>query len=275
MEKLRQHIKKCLNEIILEQKEEDLNLDYPSFIRKKLKSIYEPLGLWGRAPNPNDDCETNFGVINIFPHSEQDVWSVLNRFDTNYFVEKKLKEWFNIASKNNRSQEDFLSWIEKHKNNLFGPEGKYTQILVNLNRETIDSGNKNEEFAVSVIKERFPNAKVRRFCAGDYRDTLQGIDINVKDGNHNFNIQVKPFNNVISSVSPEGKKFFDVFSKIKIEKYSERNVNRFIFVNLELNKFIVFKNEKSKIKQIASDIVRFYEDFTYTNLSFEEKKVVE
>jgi hypothetical protein len=237
-----------------------------------LKSIYEPLGLLGRAPNPNDDCETNFGVINIFPHSEQDVWSVLNRFDTNYFVEKKLKEWFNIASKNNRSQEDFLSWIEKHKNNLFGPEGKYTQILVNLNRETIDSGNKNEEFAVAVIKERFPNARVRRFCAGDYRDTLKGIDINVKEGNSDFNIQVKPFNGVISSVSPEGEKFFEVFSKIKTEKYSERNVNVFMFVNSQSDEYILFRNKKSKITQITDNVVKFFEEPVYTNLSFENKK---
>jgi hypothetical protein len=266
MEKLRQHIKKCLNEIILEQ-EEDLNLDYPSFIRKKLKSIYEPLGLWGRAPNPNEDCETGFGVINIFPHSEQDVWSVLNRFDTNYKVEKKLKEWFNIASKNNGSQEDFFYWIEKNKNNLFGPDSKYTKILVELNMETITSGNKNEEFAVSIIKDKFPNAKVRRFCSGDFRDTLKGIDINVQDGNYDFNIQVKPFTKFISSVSPDGKKFFDVQSKIKTQKYSERNVNRFMFVNLDLQEFIVFKNEKSKIDQIDYNLVRFYEKPTFTNLS--------
>lgn len=265
MEKIRQHIKKHLNQIILEQ-EKVSNLDYPSLIREILKSIYEPLGLWGRAPNPNDDCSTNFGVINIFPHSEQDVWSVLNRFDTNYKVEKKLKEWFNTVSKNNRTQEDFLYWIGKNKNNLFGPDSKYTKILVDLNMETINSGNKNEEFAVSVIKDKFPNAIVKRFCSGDFRDTLKGIDINVQDGNYDFNIQVKPFTKIISSVSPDGKKFFDVFSKIQTEKYSERNVNRFMFVNLDLQQFIVFKNEKSKIKQIDIDIVRFYENPTYTNL---------
>ena len=45
---------------------------YDQHIRNLLKSIYEPLGLWGQAPNPNDDCETNIGVINIFPHSEND-----------------------------------------------------------------------------------------------------------------------------------------------------------------------------------------------------------
>ena len=42
---------------------------FPSFIRQQLEKIYKPLGMWGKAPNPTDDCITGVGVINIFPHS--------------------------------------------------------------------------------------------------------------------------------------------------------------------------------------------------------------
>ena len=86
---------------ILKEEVENLSEDFkksndtfPPFIRFQLEKIYKPIGMWGQAPNPNDDCDTNVGVINIFPHSEQDVWSVLNRFDTNTKVKNRLKELF-------------------------------------------------------------------------------------------------------------------------------------------------------------------------------------
>ena len=69
--------------------------------------IYEPLGLWGKAPNPNDNCQTDFGVINIFPHSENDKWSVLNRFDTNFKVKKKLEF---LYAENNKQTLDPMSF---------------------------------------------------------------------------------------------------------------------------------------------------------------------
>lgn len=270
MRNLEEVIVKSLKELIVEKYKS--SFDYPSFMRDLLKSIYEPLGFWGRAPNPNNDCETNIGVINIFPHSEQDVWSVLNRFDTNTTVKKKLTDLYTTYSRTKHSEQNFQKWLEKNKMKLFGPTGKYTQQLVDLNLGTVRSGNVNEEFSVKVLKERFPNSNIKRYCSGDIRDTRYGIDITIEHPERNINIQVKPFKEVNSFVEPDGDTFFEVISYMTASRYAQNRVHVFMFVNPEKNDFILFKNLKNKIGQMAPNRIRFYEPPLYTNMSFETKQ---
>jgi len=243
---------------------------YPSFIRHQLKSIYSPLSLWGKAPNPNDDCNTNEGVINIFPHSPNDVWSVLNRFDTNTKVKKRIRELFSESKSEGQSDQDFNKWIEENKDDLFGPKGKYTQELVDLNMGTIISGNRNEEYSIEKLKEKFPNTKIKRFCSGDIRDTKKGIDISIEHPDKTVNVQVKPYIKVASFVEDDGDTFYEVTSYLDVNKYSDRNVDIFMFVNVEENKFILFKNTKTKIGQMRNNIIRFYDPSLYTNIVFEK-----
>lgn len=270
MRNLDEIIVNSLKKLIVEKYKS--TFDYPAFIREILKSIYEPMGLWGRAPNPNNDCETNVGVINIFPHSEQDVWSVLNRFDTNTIVKKKLSELYMRYSRTKHSEQNFQKWLEKNKMKLFGPDGRYTQELVDLNLGTVISGNKNEEYSVNVLKEKFPNTNIKRYCSGDIRDTRYGIDITIEHPKKSLNIQVKPFKEVNSFVEPDGDTFFEVISYITVNKYAQNKVHVFMFVNPERNEYILFKNLKNKIGQMAPNRVRFYEPPLYTNMTFETKQ---
>lgn len=246
--------------------------EFAVFIRSQLELIYRPLGLWGHAPNPNNDCQTNLGVINIFPHSENDSWSVLNRFDTNKKVEKKMREIFYQTNPEDKSQKAFEDWISENSEDLFGPDGLYTQELVDLNMDTIISGNKREEFAVRVLQDRFPNVPIKRYCSGDVRDTKKGIDITVELPTKPYNIQVKPFTTVNSYFEPNGDTFFEVKSYLEVNKYSETNVQVFFFVNNTLDKFILFINEKTKIGQMSNDIIRFYEPPLFTNITFKTKQ---
>lgn len=246
---------------------------FPPFIRFQLEKIYKPIGMWGQAPNPNDDCDTNVGVINIFPHSEQDVWSVLNRFDTNTKVKNRLKELFELSGIDGRSDQDFRKWIEDNRDDLFGPNGTYSQELVDLNMTTVVSGNRNEEYAVNILKNLFPDRVIKRFCAGDKRDTRQGIDIVVEYPTKSINIQVKPFVKVDSYVELDGDTFFEVKSMyFDANKYSERNVSAFMFVNINEGNYILFKNNKTKIGQMRNHITRFYEPYLDSNINFEESK---
>jgi len=246
---------------------------FPPFIRFQLEKIYKPIGMWGQSPNPNNDCDTNVGVINIFPHSEQDVWSVLNRFDTNTKVKSRLKELFDNSGAEGRSEQDFRKWIEDNRDDLFGPNGTYSQELVDLNMTTIISGNKNEEYAVNVLKNKFPNTVIKRFCAGDKRDTKKGIDVVIEYPTKSINIQVKPFISTNSYVESDGDTFFEVKSTFfEANKYSERNVSTFMFVNINEDKYILFKNNKNKIGQMRNHITRFYEPYLYTNIVFEKSK---
>jgi hypothetical protein len=267
-----------INETILRERIKILLESYtpsrglPSLIRHQLKLIYKPLELWGKAPDPNDNCQTNYGVINIFPHSENDKWSVLNRFDTNFIVKKRLEFLYAKNNKKTLVPISFESWIEENRNDLFGPDGKYTEELVDLNMYTIMIGNENEDYAVGVLKEKFPNTKIIRYCSGDFRDTRLGIDIRVEHETRPFNVQVKPLENVSAYLDPEGNIFFEVTCNLDVSKYSEKNVNVFMIVNSITKQFILFKNKKDKITQIENNLIRFYEPPVYTNITVETKE---
>jgi hypothetical protein len=45
-----------------------------------------------------------------------------------------------------------------------------------------------------------------------------------------------------------------------------------MFVNSQLEEYILFRNKKSKITQIDDNIIRFFEKPVYTNMSLENKK---
>jgi len=267
-----------INETILRERIKILLESYtpsrglPSLIRHQLKLIYKPLGLWGKAPDPNDNCQTDLGVINIFPHSENDKWSILNRFDTNLKVKKRLELLFSENNKQTLDPMSFESWIEENRNDLFGPDGKYTEELVYLNMDTIMTGNKNEEYAVEVLKHRFPNTNIIRYCSGDFRDTIQGIDIRIDYKPTPYNVQVKPLISVSSYIDLDGNIFFEVTCYLDVSKYSEKNVDVFMFVNSMTNQFILFKNKKNKITQIENNLIRFYEPPVYTNITVETKE---
>ena len=270
---MKELIRKVLNESYGNLSEGFKNSDtFPSFIRQQLEKIYKPIGMWGKAPNPNDDCITNVGVINIFPHSDEDVWSVLNRFDTNTKVKSKLNDLFIQTNPENNNDHTFREWIDVNTNDLFGPDGAHTKELVGLNMTTIISGNNNEKMAVDILKGRFSNNEIKRYCSGDIRDTKKGIDIVIVSPGKDITLQVKPFIKVKSYVEPDGDTFFEVTSYLESNKYSERNVNIFMFVNYETKEFILFKNKKTKIGQMRNNITRFYEPPLYTNITFESKE---
>jgi glutamine synthetase len=126
--------------------------------------------------------------------------------------------------------------------------------------------------AVDILKQRFPNNEIKRYCSGDIRDTKKGIDIVIVSSNKDITLQVKPFVKVESYVEPDGDTFFEVKSYLDANKYSERNVNIFMFVNYETKEFILFKNKKTKIGQMRGNITRFYEPPLYTNMTFVSKQ---
>lgn len=270
---MRELIKKVLSENVGTISEAFKSTDtFPSFIRQQLEKIYKPLGMWGQAPNPNDDCTTGIGVINIFPHSDEDVWSVLNRFDTNTRVKSKLHGLFLSSNPISSGDQDFRKWIDENSNDLFGPNGSYTEELVGLNMETIISGNKNETLAVEILKSKFPNNEIKRYCSGDVRDTKKGIDIVIVNPGKDITVQVKPFMDINSYVEPDGDTFFEVKCYLDSNRYSERNVNIFMFVKSSSEEFILFKNKKTKIGQMRNNITRFYEPPLYTNINFVSKQ---
>lgn len=241
-----------------------------SHIRKCLKDVYKPLGMWGSIQNPDNNCETGEGVIRAYPHlAGEDEWSILNRFDTNTKVRDRIKELF---AAQNPGQEittsNLMDFIENNKKQLF--DGDYTDELVELNRVTIESGNRNEKFAIDVLQKYFGNrAIIKRFCSGDYRDTRKGMDISVEIGGSSFHVQVKPFEEIKSYVDEDNADtYFQLKTFYNPTKYSEKNVDIIFFVNFESQQYILFANNRSKIAAKSNNSVAFYEPYLLTNIEF-------
>lgn len=253
-------------------------------IRKALESVYSKTSYWGKIQN--EDCETRIGVIKIFPHSDKDEWSILNRFDTNYKVRNKLKDIKNFEDSENRRKSnsfrpiEFSEWITQNKERLFKidyPNG-FVKNLVELNKTTIDEGNKNEDYAIeslrNVLEEKYGqgNVKLKRFCAGSIVDMLKGVDMEATVNGKTTRYQIKPFTTVISKSELDGTTYFEVRTKSEILKYKDENVDAFLFVNTKQKQFILFDYDINKISEIRSG-VRFYEAPLSTNIGEIKNKI--
>jgi len=241
-------------------------------IRDLLRQVYQPLGKWGKIQNPDNNCETGEGVIGIYPHLEgEDEWSILNRFDTNSNVRKKMRELYKMENPDADVLDDrkFAKWLEINKEKLFN--GEYTEDLVSINRKTVDKGNENEKFVIEILENYFGgNAKVKRFCSGDVRDTKKGMDISVEIGKKKYFIQVKPFISIDSYIdASEGDTFFQITAFFEPKKYSEKNVDIFFFV--KDREYIAFQNERRKIQQPYANKTNFYEPYLITNIDFSKE----
>jgi CRISPR/Cas system-associated protein Cas5 (RAMP superfamily) len=242
-------------------------------IRKCLKDVFSKIpGKWGKLPNPDGNCETDEGVINIYEHQPGvDNWSILNRFDTNKKVRTKLLEWYQNEYPNESiNNSNIIKWIESNKESLFNSEK--TSELVELNRNTIEKGNRNEETAIEVLRKKWgETAIIQRFCSGDIRDTKKGMDISVKVGDAVFYVQVKPFIKVESFVDRDGDTFFEVTAFYDPKKYSEKNVQVILFVNDSSGDYIAFENKRNQILSKSNTVVNFYEPYLMTNIEFATK----
>ena len=130
----------------------------------------------------------------------------------------------------------------------------------------------NTKFIRYEVGDLDPHKISHLYFTKEFLETKKGIDITVEHPTGSFNVQVKPFISVNSFVEPDGDTFFEVKTYLDINKYSEKNVNVFMFVDVPKSEFILFKNKKNKIGQMANNIVRFYEPPLYTNMVFDTKE---
>jgi len=239
-------------------------------IRKTLKDVYSPSN-WGKIENPDEGCATDFGVIGVYQHIPgKDEWSILNRFDTNTKVRRKMESLFHEDEPDTElTPKKFMEWITLNAERLF--KGPITDELVELNKTTIERGNQNEDYAIQILQEFFgENAKIVRFCSGDIRDTRKGMDIAVTAGGKTFHVQVKPFTYIRSLVDKDGDTFFEVTSRgFDSTKYSESNVQVFLFVDLDRKRYVAYANKKNKIRKVTTEITRYDEPYLLSNINFE------
>jgi hypothetical protein len=71
-------------------------------------------------------------------------------------------------------------------------------------------------------------------------------------------------------VDKDGDTFFEVTSRgFDSTKYSESNVQVFLFVDLDRKRYVAFANKKNKIRKVTTEITRYDEPYLISNINFE------
>ena len=208
-------------------------------------------------------------------------WSIINRFDTNSIVHKEIEK---IWIEETDGLEDFRTWILKNIIELVGNNGKYTRRLVDINKDTILSGRANESYAKTVIIKTFKlnpeeegnSWNIFERCAGDIRDRKLGQDFDVLIDGTSYFVQVKPVEyGLIEKIGSERGYYYKVPSWHNHNKYQESNVDIILYVDRPKDKFIMFRNDFSRIQTVANPttfpkfFVYYYENPIHTNMEFE------
>ncbi len=234
-----------------------------------------------------DDCQTDEGIIGG-NFTEQNYggngnWSIINRFDTNSSVHKEIQK---IWLEETDGLDNFRGWILNNIKDLVSNDGRFTERLVRLNSQIVLDGKANENYAKSVIIQSFKlnpeeeglSWKVVERCAGDIRDRKLGQDFDVIVDNVSYYIQVKPIiSKTIEKYGSERGYYYRVPSWHNHNKYKEENVDIILYVDRKNEKFIMFRNDFSRIQTVANPTtfpkfyIVFYENPLKTNIEFEVK----
>jgi hypothetical protein len=293
---MKEIILEILKEYIKENINEDINnINFP-FTSKTLQSLInsqydkcnglnDTNGCIGQITN--DECKTDYGVIGgpytekiIFNNKNLSDWSVVNRFDTNTNVIKKIEELYN--QDNNKNKSNLKKWINDNSKELFN--GKYTKQLVDENKKTLEKGYQGESFAQTIIQKIYPEATIKQHCAGDIRDRKLGQDFDVIIDNINYYFQIKTINSEdIQKYNSERGYYYSIPSYNESSKYKESNVDVIMYVDIDKNpkKYVLFNNDYSKIvtvhrpyynKNMPKFNIIYYEEPLETNIDFKEKE---
>ena len=192
----------------------------------------------------SDTCKTGYGVIGgKYAMSQRGgigEWSVLNWFDGNKDISKKILEFYGFL---NSEKSSFKSWMNKMKNALFAEDRKLIQQLLPFisNPETkkgsLDLGITRENTAVDILNSLYSQSKITRFCDGDLRDKFKGQDMIWNEDNVDKFVQVKPTHDLFKG-EENGQPIYVFKSK---NKYDVRNIQIFAFI-YNRNNYILFNN---------------------------------
>jgi len=223
---------------------------FPEFITKILFELYPNNLGYNSYIDTEGNCNSDKGLIDIegtnLPNQR---WSILNFFDTNPMVIKKLIEWYYSTNPDIISIKDFGNWIKTNKEDLF--KGEKLKVLVNLNMTSYLNGMKSEDVATKqlVSKYNVPNENIKQFCAGSSHDRKDGKDLEIvlSNGQSKF-AQVKPLSNY--TINDE----YIIVRTYQMKNYQRKPIDYIIFSN---NKDILVFENKNYVIESGNDFVKF------------------
>jgi hypothetical protein len=207
-------------------------------------------------------CNSEDGLIDI-PNTNVpgQTWSILNYFDTNPMVIKKLIEWFmhgvfdNMETPKMVSNEKFKEWIKNNSSSLF-KDGEYLEELVNINLQSYKSGERTENLAIKKLTEspfNINRKNIKQYCSGSKQDRIDGKDIEITTTEGVRYAQIKPLTSINVDVD-EITKEYEVYT-YHMKNYKKKPIQYIIFVNSK--NILIFNNKNYKLE--GTSLVKFTE----------------
>jgi len=220
----------------------------PKTILQALKETYP--NNWGKISEP--DCETDYGVLDIFPAIPGERWSILNFFDTNPGVIRLLVNRY-MDENDNQTQEGFKQWILDNKGELFGENSSFLPALIKRNLQSFQSGWKLESDTIDIIKRDYPSITdedIVQHCLGAKIDRFDGKDLIVKGKG----IQVKPLKKI--EELPKGATKVYTNGMKNWYKYQLKDGLEYIVYSTEKD-MIVFPNKRYWVSDDGGTVIHY------------------
>jgi len=248
-------------------------------IKKILREIYEPLGMWKQNPKSE---KKDIGVI------INNEWSPLMQADTNYschtiianrcnkflvnlyrvkgieeiIIDNEIFSYknqiiFNINDTESETIEKikkFLKIVKYKKNDIFLIGSPMYHELIELFNKTMGIGDKAQKFYEENINDFFDDIVnyVSTKGRGDYKDRKEGIDLWLNHQSKKTTHQIKSICNI-----EEHDDYY--FLDVSVSQTSKCNYYVFVCIG---KRIVIFENNKSKI-EIKNNGVYFPKKLLY------------
>jgi len=234
---------------------------FPKFMTKTLYNLY-PNNLGNNSFTDGNDgvCNSEDGLIDIQgTNVPGQTWSILNYFDTNPMVIRKLIEWYmqgefnEMVAPNDVTIDNFKEWITDNSESLF-KDSYYLKELVTINLKSYDNGAKSENVAIEKLTKRPYNIErknIKQFCSGSKQDRNEGKDIEIITPNDIKFAQIKPLKWV--KFNEQTNEY--VLETWHMKNYKKKSLDYIIIVNN--NEMKIFKNENYEVNDKNPHLVVF------------------
>jgi len=224
---------------------------FPKFMTETLHTLYPNNIGKNSFIDGNGVCNSEDGLINIQgTNVPGQTWSILNYFDTNPMVIRKLIEWYMSGIfDGNKTPEivsivEFGEWLTTNASTLF-KQGKYLDELVNINLKSYDSGTKTENLTIQKLTEEPFNIdpkNIKQFCSGSKQDRIDGKDLEIITPSGTKHAQVKPLGSIKFD---EETNTYTIYS-YHMKNYKSKPIDYIIFTNAK--QILIFENKNYTVE---------------------------
>jgi hypothetical protein len=181
-------------------------------------------------------------------------WSIMNYFDTNPKVINILTNEF-LNEYNNFTINDFKNWIKRESKELFGENSPILDRMVQVNRQSLTSGLKTEDYALKHLIDKFGVSpeNIVQYCFGSNEDRINSRDIKFTVNGKDYYIQVKPLKSV-NNVNDR----YDVSTRGMSDRYKMYNQKTVDYIGYaNKNELILFPNKQYSTQENGGKVIHY------------------